>query len=665
MDRRSAMEGIDGGVHEESGEDDVFVGGGVLKSPWENYESSDVPDLYLAAVDCFQGPICGIEAEDFVKLRTELFEFLRVQRGPHRTSVDDREDSDHRDGDVYPNSDSRTTDKGMEYDSRRDGDGTNHMAMEASISDSVQTAPTQSLPKPPSQLEPHLPMQTDPTPSLPTPPATTQTATAAAAQLQPHPPMQTALIPSLPTPSSTTQTATTEAAQLQPFLTSWNAAGSGNCGIIDVLEANFVKPAALDDANQDEVSHDQVSFEYNEPQQDLLPHGRIPKRIRTSLSMIQEQAALIDILVEERKRRDEVEAGLRETRREAYNTISELVKKVKELVEKVKQLEGRGSASLNHGRTKYCLKRDKNVVFMSVDDSPIKEIYVDEFKRVDGSGDEQLHQPPRWMHTLLHNTYCPPVGTNCTSTIGSNQISVFVPVKSTVYSGINEEGISPSFFNEDHLGLPPSFRIILHGKEVEHHNIVNDLMLTKELTYKPQYLSNGEMVTTMTIGFVKDARHHIDIQGFNIYHKNRLIQPFWRLWNPAGSDGRGIRGVLEANFVKPAHDKQRFESSAALDRLKNRLIKIQKEYWANNCQEIGYAPRASQHSKKTSSSKRKSGSPSAAADDADQDEISHDQESFEYDEAQQNLLPHGRISKSIRTSLSMKKGSSEMRQRQD
>ncbi|KAK0588427.1 hypothetical protein LWI29_000804 [Acer saccharum] len=88
-------------------------------------------------------------------------------------------------------------------------------------------------------------------------------------------------------------------------------------------------------------------------------------------------------------------------------------------------------------------------------------------------------------------------------------------------------------------------------------------------------------------------------------------------------------------------------------------------HWANNCQEIGYVPRASQHSKKTSSSKRKSGSLSAAADDADQDEISHDQESFEYNEAQQNLLPRGRISKRIRTSLSMKKGSSEMRRRQD
>lgn len=29
------------------------------------------------------------------------------------------------------------------------------------------------------------------------------------------------------------------------------------------------------------------------------------------------------------------------------------------------------------------------------------------------------------------------------------------------------------------------FRIVLRGKDVEHHNIVNDLMLTQEITYKP------------------------------------------------------------------------------------------------------------------------------------------------------------------------------------
>lgn len=32
------------------------------------------------------------------------------------------------------------------------------------------------------------------------------------------------------------------------------------------------------------------------------------------------------------------------------------------------------------------------------------------------------------------------------------------------------------------------------------------------------------MAANVTIGFVKDANYHIDIQGFNVYHKNRLIK---------------------------------------------------------------------------------------------------------------------------------------------
>lgn len=32
------------------------------------------------------------------------------------------------------------------------------------------------------------------------------------------------------------------------------------------------------------------------------------------------------------------------------------------------------------------------------------------------------------------------------------------------------------------------------------------------------------MSATVTLGFVKDAEHHFDIQGFNVYHKNRLIK---------------------------------------------------------------------------------------------------------------------------------------------
>ncbi|KAK9117619.1 hypothetical protein Sjap_016566 [Stephania japonica] len=147
-----------------------------------------------------------------------------------------------------------------------------------------------------------------------------------------------------------------------------------------------------------------------------------------------------------------------------------------------------------------------------------------------------------------------------------------------------------------YLRLPTAFRIVLRGKDVEHHNITNDMMLTQEITYKPQPGVDGiprdqNMVAIVTIGFVKDAKDHVDVQGFNVYHKNRLIKPFWRVWNPAGSDGRGVIGVLEANFVEPAHDKQGFERTIVLSRLEARLVQMQKIFWRSNCHKIGYAPR--------------------------------------------------------------------------
>ncbi|CAH9119539.1 unnamed protein product [Cuscuta epithymum] len=148
-----------------------------------------------------------------------------------------------------------------------------------------------------------------------------------------------------------------------------------------------------------------------------------------------------------------------------------------------------------------------------------------------------------------------------------------------------------------YLRVPPGFRIILRGKDVQHHNIVNDMMMTQEVTYRPQASADGvpkdfNMVAVVTIGFVKDAKAHIDVQGFNVYHKNRLIKPFWRLWNPAGSDGRGVIGVLEANFVEPAHDKQGFERTTVLSRLETKLIQMQKTYWSQNAHKIGYSMRS-------------------------------------------------------------------------
>ncbi|KAL6634379.1 hypothetical protein ACP70R_027050 [Stipagrostis hirtigluma subsp. patula] len=164
-----------------------------------------------------------------------------------------------------------------------------------------------------------------------------------------------------------------------------------------------------------------------------------------------------------------------------------------------------------------------------------------------------------------------------------------------------------------YLRLPHGFRMILRGKEIEHHNIISDLMLKKQFKYKPAkadgFPKDTEIVANVTIGFVKDAKHHIDIQGFNVYHKNRLIKPFWRVWAAAGSGGRGIIGVLEVNFVEPAHDKQDFERTNCLARLEARLNRMQKRYWTDNHHRIGYGIN---HANKNS----ETGDQDSSADDA-------------------------------------------------
>ncbi|KAH7429730.1 hypothetical protein KP509_09G063200 [Ceratopteris richardii] len=150
-----------------------------------------------------------------------------------------------------------------------------------------------------------------------------------------------------------------------------------------------------------------------------------------------------------------------------------------------------------------------------------------------------------------------------------------------------------------YLKLPQGFRMLLRGKEIEHHDLADDLMFTEVWTYRPVDSDVKDTDTcqlkpkaVVTVGFVKDAKHHIDVQGFNVYHKNRLIKPFWRLWNSASSGGRGVIGVLEANFVEPAHDKQGFERTIVLSRLEGRLIEMQKTYWSKHCHKVGYVNNA-------------------------------------------------------------------------
>lgn len=52
------------------------------------------------------------------------------------------------------------------------------------------------------------------------------------------------------------------------------------------------------------------------------------------------------------------------------------------------------------------------------------------------------------------------------------------------------------------------------------------------LNFKLYFFCNcwQQMAAIVTVGFVKDAKYHIDVQGFNVYHKNRLIKVCFMKW---------------------------------------------------------------------------------------------------------------------------------------
>ncbi|GER56810.1 histidine kinase [Striga asiatica] len=149
-----------------------------------------------------------------------------------------------------------------------------------------------------------------------------------------------------------------------------------------------------------------------------------------------------------------------------------------------------------------------------------------------------------------------------------------------------------------YLRIPENFRILLRGLDVEYHNIAGDLKFPEFILYRPHNVE-GSVITT--IGFLKEAPA-VNIHGFNVYHKNRLILvtaftsfitlwlflPFWHVVSYSHSRGKGVVGVLEANFIEPTHNKQDFEKTPVYQKLEARLKAMTLEYWDYHCGLVGY-----------------------------------------------------------------------------
>lgn len=142
-----------------------------------------------------------------------------------------------------------------------------------------------------------------------------------------------------------------------------------------------------------------------------------------------------------------------------------------------------------------------------------------------------------------------------------------------------------------YLRLPQTFQIILRGQAVKPHSIADDLKLVEFVKYTPQCGGGAVEELFVTIGFLKEAPH-VNIHGFNVYHKHRLILPFWHVVRYQDSRGRGVVGIMQADFVEPTHDKQDFEKTSLFQKLEARLKSMTSEYWDTHCRLIGYRPAA-------------------------------------------------------------------------
>lgn len=107
------------------------------------------------------------------------------------------------------------------------------------------------------------------------------------------------------------------------------------------------------------------------------------------------------------------------------------------------------------------------------------------------------------------------------------------------------------------LYLKPRIQIILRQRKVQTKLVAKSLSMIENDVYKPQFINERVKIT---FGFNGKNKEHF---GIMMYHKNRLIKAYEKVGCQIKSSGQrsgvGVIGVIECNFLKPAHNKQDFE----------------------------------------------------------------------------------------------------------
>uniref|UniRef100_A0A671W4N9 Zgc:152774 n=1 Tax=Sparus aurata TaxID=8175 RepID=A0A671W4N9_SPAAU len=107
------------------------------------------------------------------------------------------------------------------------------------------------------------------------------------------------------------------------------------------------------------------------------------------------------------------------------------------------------------------------------------------------------------------------------------------------------------------LYLKPRTQVILRGKKNLPKLVSKRLKHVEHDVYKPHFSKEKVKVT---FGLTPKNKDHY---GIMMYHKNRLIKAYEKVGCQLKASGQrvgvGVIGVIECNFLKPAHNKQDFE----------------------------------------------------------------------------------------------------------
>ncbi|XP_077389179.1 MORC family CW-type zinc finger protein 3 isoform X2 [Festucalex cinctus] len=107
------------------------------------------------------------------------------------------------------------------------------------------------------------------------------------------------------------------------------------------------------------------------------------------------------------------------------------------------------------------------------------------------------------------------------------------------------------------LYLKPRTQVVLRGKKILAKLVSKSLKYIKHDVYKP-HASNEKV--KVTFGLNIQTKDHY---GMMMYYKNRLIKAYEKVGCQQKTVGQragvGVIGIIECNFLKPAHNKQDFE----------------------------------------------------------------------------------------------------------